>query len=402
MNATKTQLFLEKLFSNKKFIFFIWIFLAVIATLKQLRSGMEHNNYLIFKNTFFHAIKHLNLYLRYPSEYDDMNHYGPLFALIIAPFALLPKYIGMFFWQIINISALFYAVSTLPVKNSKMIAVYWIISNELLSSLFSFQINPSITAIIILSYTMIDRKNNFFAAFLIFLGTYIKLYGIVGLAFFFFVKEKPKFIAYCIFWAILFFILPMAFFTPEYIIQCYKDWSVSLSAKQLENATLVSWQDVSIMGIFRRTFQDPSIPNWPFLLGGIILFCLPYLRIKQFKSESFRLMYLASTLIFTVVFSNSSESQTYIIAFTGVAIWFILQERPLKPEVIALFIFSIILTTLGPTDFIPKYIRDHYIMRYSLKALPCALIWFYLSYQLLTREFKDTELKPSVNPYSGQ
>jgi len=395
MNQIKTQLFLEKLFNNRKFIFSVWVILAIVATLKQLRSGAEHNNYLIFTHTFYHALDRLNLYLRYPAEYGDMNHYGPLFALIIAPFTLFPKFVGMFLWQIVNISALFYAVSTLPLKNPKVTAVYWIISNELLSSLFSFQINPSITAIIILSYTMINKKNNFFAAFLIFLGTYIKLYGIVGLAFFFFVKEKPKFIAYCVFWAVVFLILPMFFFTPEYIIQCYKDWSVSLAAKQLENATLVSWQDVSIMGIFRRTLQDPTIPNWPFLLGGIILFCLPYLRIKQYRSETFRLMYLASTLIFTVVFSNSSESQTYIIAFTGVAIWFIIQDRPVKPEIIALFIFSIIFTTLALTDFIPRYIRDNYIMRYSLKALPCALIWFYLSYQLLSKNFLNKE-EPAV------
>lgn len=396
MNYNKTQQLLEKLFSNRSFILSIWFLLAVIATLKQLKAGEEHNNYLIFKYTFFHAKDHLNLYLKYPAEYGDMNHYGPLFSLVIAPFTLFPKYVGMFLWQIVNVVTLYYAISTLPLKNSKIVAVYWIITNELLSSLFSFQINPSITAIIILSYTMIERKNNFFAAFLIFLGTYIKLYGIVGLAFFFFVKNKPKFIAYCIFWAVLFFILPMFFFSPDYIIQCYKDWSVSLSAKQLENATLVSWQDVSIMGIFRRTLQDPSIPNWPFLLGGIILFCLPYVRLGQYKSNSFRMMYLASTLIFTVVFSNSSESQTYIIAFNGVAIWFMIQQRPLKTEIIGLFIFAILLTTMAPTDFIPKYIRDNYIMRYSLKALPCALIWLYLSYQMLVTDFKSKRIETEL------
>lgn len=394
MKYTETKIFLQKLLSNRTFIFSVWVLLAIVATLKQMRSGTEHNNYRIFIHTFFHAIDHLNLYLRYPEAYADMNHYGPVFSLIIAPFAVLPKYVGMFLWQILNISTLYYAVSTLPLKHSKITAIYWIISNELLSSLFSFQINPSITAIIILSYTMIEKRNNFIAAFLIMLGTFIKLYGIVGLAFFFFVKQKPKFIAYCIFWALLFFVLPMAFFTPDYIIQCYKDWSVSLSAKQLENATLVSWQDVSIMGIVRRTLQDSSIPNWPFLLTGIVLFTLPYLRLKQYHSPSFRMMYLASTLIFTVIFSNSSESQTYIIAFAGVAIWFMLQERPLKPEVIVLFAFSIWFTTLALTDFMPKYVRDHYIMRYSLKALPCVLIWFYLSYQMLTHNFKNEKLIP--------
>ncbi|MCZ4243498.1 glycosyltransferase family 87 protein [Pedobacter punctiformis] len=316
-----------------------------------------------------------------------MNHYGPFFALIIAPFALLPRYLGIFLWQIANTLFLYYAVSTLPLKSTKINAIYWIIANELLTSLFSFQINPSITAIIILSYTMIDRKNNFIAAFLILLGTFIKLYGIVGLAFFFFVKQKPKFIAYCVFWAIVFFVLPMVFFGSEYIIQCYKDWYISLSAKQLENATLTSWQDISIMGMARRLFQNPAIPNWPFLIFGLVLFALPYLRIKQYKAENFRLMLLASTLIFTVIFSNSSESPTYIIAFAGVALWFVLQDRPAKKEVIALLVFAFLLTSLAPTDFYPRHIRNNYIMHYSLKALPCILVWFYITYQMLTENF---------------
>ncbi|PIG95577.1 hypothetical protein CS542_10740 [Pedobacter sp. IW39] len=33
----------------------------------------------------------------------------------------------------------------------------------------------------------------------------------------------------------------------EYILLQYKEWYLSLSAKQLENATLVSWQDISLM-----------------------------------------------------------------------------------------------------------------------------------------------------------
>lgn len=377
---------LAKLFNNRIFILSIFILLPVLTTLKQYLSGTSHNNYLIFIYTYFHADQHLSLFSRYP-QYNDMNHYGPLFSMLIAPFAMLPQYIGMFLLELLNTLFLFYAIQTLPIKSTKINAVYWIVAHELLTALFACQINPSITAIIILSYTLIDKKQNFWAACLILLGTFIKLYGIVGLAFFFFVKEKPKFIAYCIFWAIIFFAAPMLFFGPEYIISQYKEWYLSLSAKQLENASLVSWQDISLMGIARRVTANPDLPNLPFLLVGIVVFCLPYLRIRQYQSSSFKLMYLASTLIFTVIFSNSSESPTYIIAFAGVAIWFVVQEKPLSPIVIALFVFSILLTTLAPSDLYPKFIRVNYIMHYSLKALPCVLIWFYLSYQLITKDF---------------
>lgn len=384
---------LGKLFNNRLFILAVFIILPVVTTYRQYHTGTSHNNYLIFIYTFFHAEEHLNLFSRYP-EYGDMNHYGPFFSMLIAPFAMLPEFIGMFFWELVNTLFLYYAVQTLPLKNTKINAVYWIIAHELLTALFACQINPSITAIIILAYTLIDRKQNFWAAFLIMLGTFIKLYGIVGMAFFFFAKEKPKLIAYCIFWAFIFLLTPMLFFGPEYIISQYQEWYLSLSAKQIENATLDSWQDISFMGIVRRVTGNPNLSNLPFLIPGIILFCLPYLRVKQYQSQSFRLMYLASTLIFTVIFSNSSESPTYIIAFAGVAIWFVLEEKPISQTAIALFVFAILLTTLAPSDIYPKYIRVNYIMHYSLKALPCVLIWFYISYQLLFKEFR-LKLSPS-------
>lgn len=377
---------LTKLFNNRLFILSIFILLPAITSYRQYHSGTSHNNYLIFIYTYFHANDHVSLFGRYP-EYADMNHYGPLFSLIIAPFAQLPEFLGMFFWELANSLFLYYAIKTLPLKEAKINAVYWIIAHELLTALFACQINPSITAIIVLSYTLINKKQNFWAACLILLGTFIKLYGIVGLAFFFFVKEKPKFIAYCIFWAIVFFGLPMLFYGHEYILLQYKEWYLSLSAKQLENATLVSWQDISLMGIVRRVTGNPDLSNLPFLITGIILFCIPYLRIKQYQSSAFRLMYLASTLIFTVIFSNSSESPTYIIAFTGVAIWFILQEKPVQPIVIALFIFAILLTTLGSSDLYTRSFRDNYIIRYSLKALPCVLIWIYMTYQMIFKQF---------------
>ena len=74
------------------------------------------------------------------------------------------------------------------------------------------------------------------------------------------------------------------------------------------------------MGMVRRFFQDSTIPNLPFLIGGVFLFGLQYLRINEYKEQAYRLMLLASVLIFTVIFSSGSESPTYIIAFVGVAI----------------------------------------------------------------------------------
>ncbi|MCD0489308.1 DUF2029 domain-containing protein [Pedobacter sp. MC2016-14] len=375
-----------KLLNNRYFILFVWLLLAVVVALKQYHKG-TFNNYLIFKYTFNHALEQVNLYAEYPNEYQDSNHYGPFFSLLIAPFAVLPNWLGILLWQIANTLFLYFAIKQLPLSSSKVNAVYWIVVHELLTAMFGLQFNASIAAVIILAYTLINREENFWAAFFIAFGTFVKLYGIVGLAFFFFVKKKPHFIAYCIFWGLVFLILPMFFFSPQYILSQYQEWYLSLSEKQGQNASLVSMQDISVMGMARRISGNAGLSNLPFLLTGIVLFTLPYLRIRQYKSEIFRMMYLSSALIFAVIFSNSSESPTYIIAFVGVAIWFMIQDRPVGPVIIALFIFALLLTSLSPSDLFPAFVRNNYIKPYSLKALPCVLIWLFLTFQMLTKNY---------------
>ncbi len=378
--------FLKKLVNDRRFIGAVWLLLAVIAGLKQYTKG-SYNNYLIFKHVYIHAVERLNLYLTYPEQYGDTNHYGPFFSLLIAPFAVLPDAIGTILWQIANTAFLYFAIKQLPLAYRKVNAVYWIVAHELLTALFSFQFNISIAAIIVLTFALIEKQKNFWAAMLIMLGAFVKLYGIVGLAFFFFVKKKWTFIASCVLWALVFFALPMLFFSPSYILQCYQDWYQSLAEKQQLNASLTSMQDISLMGMVRRITGDIHIPNLPFLAGGLVLFCIPYLRVGAYKNLDFRLLYLASTLIFAVIFSNSSESPTYIIAFTGVAIWFVVQDRPYQPWLIALFVFALLLTSFSPSDLFPKYVREHYIRPYSLKALPCVIVWFVISYQLMFKKF---------------
>jgi hypothetical protein len=171
-------------FSQTRVLLFIWIAIAVFTALKQYAIG-SYNNYLIFKYTFIHAVEGLNLYSYYPNEYTDSNHYGPFFSLLIAPFAMLPDWIGMLLWQLSNTLFLFWAVSRLPISN-KLSLYFWLITHEMLTSVLSFQINPSIAAIIIITYLYIDEEKDFGAAFFIMLGTFVKLYGIVGLSFFFF------------------------------------------------------------------------------------------------------------------------------------------------------------------------------------------------------------------------
>ena len=380
-----TKFFDLAFFTNKIYIVSIWMIVALISVIKQYLIG-NYNNYKIFKGVYFHTLHKLNLYAEYPLEYFDHNHYGPIFSLIIAPFALLPDYLGMPFWVMFNAIVLAWAILQLPIKSSQINAILWICLHEFLTTLLGVQFNPMMTAIILLSFVFIEKEKDFLSAMFIILGIFVKLYGIVGLAFFFFSKNKIKFIFSLVFWSVVFFVLPMLISSPSYILQSYIDWYERLVIKNNENAQS-GYQDICLMGMVRRIFHDNTISNLPFLIVGVLTFGLQYLRFNEYKNQAFRLMLLASVLIFTVIFSSGSESPTYIIAFVGVAIWFVIQPKPVSKFHIGLLIFAIILTSLSPSDLMPKFIKDNYIRPYSLKALPCILIWFTIVYEMLTQKF---------------
>ncbi|MGO4879036.1 glycosyltransferase family 87 protein [Pedobacter psychrotolerans] len=387
--STVTNSVFSKIFAflqKKQCVIGIYVILAIVAGTKQYLHH-SFNNYLIFKYVYLHTLDLQNLYNNY-AEYGDSNHYGIIFSLLIAPFAWLPDGLGMILWNIANVLVLLWGIYSLPLSLNKRTVIAWICAHETLTALFSFQFNIALTGLILLSFSYLIKKQEIKSAIFIALGTFVKLYGIVGLAFFFFTRHKVKFILAGVLAVFLLFLLPMAISSPHFVMQSYVDWYHSLVHKNASNASLTSFQDISLMGMARRISGNVNLPNMPFLLGGLILFALPYLRISQYKHLAFRLMLLASTLIFTVIFSSGSESPTYIIAFAGVAIWFIVQTSPKNNWVIGLFVFAFCLTSLSPTDLFPRAAKE-FIRLYSLKALPCMIIWFTIIYQMMKEDFKS-------------
>lgn len=374
-------------FSDPRTLLGLWLILGVVSALTKIHKC---NNFLIFKYVFWHAWEQTSLYAQYPSEFFDSNHYGPFFSIIIAPFAVLPHPLGLLFWHVLMTLALFVAIRKLPLRQGKQIFCYWFCAHELLTALFMSQFNIIIAAIIIASFYCVEKEKDITAACFIMIGTFVKLYGIVGLAFFFFSKHKVKFVAALIGWAALFFVLPMAITSPEYIIDQYKEWYLSLSGKNMENM-FSDMQNQSLLGLVRKISHVTTYSDLWLIVPGILAFCYPYLRLKQYGNIAFRYAFLASTLMFVVLFSTGSESSTYIIALLGVAIWYVTAPWQRSRWDIALMVFAFILTSMSPSDLFPAFIRKNYVQPYALKALPCVLIWFKLVYEMATRDYRDAQ-----------
>ena len=388
--CAKLQAFFHKpFFSNPRTLFGLWTLLAVVAGLTKI-APHRHNNFLIFRGVFWHTIQKLSLYDFYPTEYNDHNHYGPVFSLVIAPFAVVPDAIGLLGWLVVLALGMYYAVRRLPLEEGRQIFLYWFCAHELLTALQMQQFNIAIAAIIIGSFAAIEKGREVTAAFLIVLGTFVKLYGVVGLAFFFFVKRKPRFILALIGWSVVCFVAPMLISSPEYVVGQYVEWYERLAAKNGEN-TFSLMQNISLLGMIRKASGSASYSDLLVILPGLALFGLPYLRFGQYRHLAFRYAILSSVLLFVVLFSTGSESSTYIIPFAGIALWYATSPWKRSGWDVALLVFAFVLSSLSPSDLFPRSLREAYVLPYALKALPPTLVWLRLSYELLTRDYAPSK-----------
>ena len=372
-----------------------WFLLAFLTALSEVVRGSKAiNNYQIFKNVFFHTIQQVNLYALYPADHFDSNHYGIVFSIPIAPFALLPDWAGCLLWCMANAAFLFYVINRLPLDQKNKLIILAIGLIEMLTATHNTQFNPMMTAFIIFPFILVNEKKEWSATFFIAAGFLIKLYGIVALVTFLFSKNKLKFIGWFIVWLLVLFCLPMLISSHAFVLQSYTDWYHSLDEKNNLNTSLgiVTGQNISVHGMLQRIFNLPGLSQLWILLPAALLNLLPLLRFKAYQSISFRLLYLALCLLSVTIFSSSAESSTYIIAVSGVAIWFVLNDMKNK-WLIALLIFTFIFTILSPTDLFPNFIQKHFFVKYSLKALPCFLVWAVIVVQLLTHNFTQTAAK---------
>ncbi|WP_462265252.1 glycosyltransferase family 87 protein [Mucilaginibacter sp.] len=347
----------------------------------------RYNNYLIFKHVYYHAKAETNLYNLYPGQHEDSNHYGPLFSVLIAPFAVMPDAAGLLLWNVFNAAALIAAIYLLPLTMQQKTFILLFGVLEFAAAQHYIQFNAVIAAIIIVSFLLVDKEKDEWATLLISLGMLIKLYPVVGLAFFIFSKHKKRFVLSGLSWTALFVLLPMLITSPHFALQSYADWYQSLQEKNGFNIGFTSSQDICLMGAVRRLSGNVNVPNWPFLLMGAAIFAVPLFRFNQFRSLQFRLQVLASALIMVVIFSTGSEHPTYVIAMMGALLWIFMQKQPFNTRNILLLASLIIITGLGPIDVCPKYIRHEYINKYVMKAWPCIAVWLIISWELCFKQF---------------
>src|ERR1700710_1876837 len=98
---------IKNVITSKLFVIWAWFILSLLPILKGVliqgaTKTANYNNYIIYKHNLINLIQQHSLFGPQPEFYFDLNHYGPVFALIIAPFAWLPDKIAVILWVFFN------------------------------------------------------------------------------------------------------------------------------------------------------------------------------------------------------------------------------------------------------------------------------------------------------------
>lgn len=326
-----------------------------------------YNNYLIFKGSFFHLLGNQNLYVFYLEEgITDLFKYSPTFALFFGVFAYLPDFIGLLLWNCLN-GLIFYALYQINWPSQKYRLWAWaFVLVEFITQTQNSQSNGLVAALLVLTYVFLERKNMAVATLMIVLSVYVKLFGLVGFALFLLYPQKGKAALYTLGWVVLLALLPLLVVSPEELLVQYQNWWAMLI------------QDVpgvyspSVAGWLERWFA--FTPKSVFILGtGVVLFLVPFTQFKMYANPVFKRLMLASILIWVVIFNHKAESPTFIIAITGVAIWYF--SQPKNTVNLVLLILAFVFTQLSPTDLFPPNVRNTFFLPYVIKVVPIILIW---------------------------
>lgn len=373
--------------SDFRVIFAGWLIMALIPWLSRWLRDVFDLDYSIFYHSFWHAWQQMPLYIIYP---EDGNYflYGPLFTVLMAPLAVLPYQLGRLLWMLIITVVPFWSIRKTCFTRYQQVFILWFVAAEAYLCTLDSESNSLILAILIFSFYLIDKEEDRWAALLIALGTTTKLFGIVGLAFLPFSHHKLKLIGWTAAWTAILLVLPMLVFGVDYISQQYLAWYDVLVHKNDLNQ-FAAGQNVSLLGIVRKVSGCATYSDLWLMIPGMVLFALPYLRFKQYKHAAFRQTILASVLMFIILFATSSENYGYIIAMTGVAIWYTAAPWKRSKWDVALMVLAFIFTSMSSSDLFYKPLWREVIKPYSLKALPVTIIWLKLTYELCKRDYED-------------
>jgi hypothetical protein len=246
------------------------------------------------------------------------------------------------------------------------LAARGIVFLDTVGSMQNVQTNALSAGLVILTFAELERRREFRAALAVALGTLIKIFPIIAALFAIFRPYRlPRFALYCVGIGIAFMSAPLVLLSPTELADQYRSWAAI-------QATDALTRGYSVMGLL-HIWVGVDWPNWPVQLVGVVILLAPLKQLSSWGQPRFRLLFLASVLMFCVLFNHKAESPTFVIALAGLAIWLVLSSR--NPLWWTTFAIVMVGTVLSSSDAMPEALQEGFFEPYRFKTFPVLLVW---------------------------
>lgn len=368
--------------TSAPYVLGLYVALAVGAVLGQYLKTAAHpgaaypqyNGYLILKHSFVHLLNHQNLYAWYLQEHWDLYKYSPTCAVLFAPLSVVPDWLGMVLWNVLNACCLFWAIQSLPgVRASFKASVLFFSGLALFLSLQHFQINGVLAALMIGSVALRMREYICLATLCVVASLFIKIFGVFAVVVLLVFPHRRKAVLCALLWVLVLAAVPLLVVSASQVWWQYGNWLQLLQEDHTAatGTSLLRWLP-SGGGL--------AGPTTLIQVTGIGLLGLPLLNTQAYADWGFRLGLLSSVLMWVIIFNHKAETATFVIAVCGCALWYATSQGTWLDT--ALILAVALGTCLSPTALVPLGWRKAFFKPYALEVVPVIGTWIKLNYDL--------------------
>jgi len=360
----------------------LYLVSAVVVALQRTLVSTE-NNFAIFRAASRHLLEARDLYAAYPALHADFYKYSPTFAFLFIPFELLPVVAGYAAFACVCAFTVWAGFTRLLPRREATIALVaaWL---SVVGDLQRGQTNALCAGLMILAWYAFETRRQVPAAAAIAVGAFVKLFPVAALAGAIFHPRKVRFGVVTAAVLLVGAALPLLVTSPMALLGHYDSWFAieSRDAQPLARyGTGGADLYAGLMGQF-RVWWDVHWPHWPTQLAGLCILLLPLaLRRDRYDDRLFRTRFLASILVFCVLFNHQAESPSFSIAMIGASLWIAVSPRAAWRT--ALFVFAFAVVNLASTDLMPRALYKAYYVKYMLKTVPLIPLWLVMQAELL-------------------
>ncbi|MFI3295574.1 MAG: glycosyltransferase family 87 protein [Rikenellaceae bacterium] len=318
----------------------------------------------------------------------DYYLYTPTFNVVFTPFALLPLWVSAFAWNLFNYLMLAWSIKLLPnitTKQKSYLLLY--LTPIIATSLMSFQYNVVVAYLFLFPYVLLERGKGCWAMLLIMLSVTTKIYGGVELLIVLFYPKFWRNVGWGILWAVALVALPLINLSVGEYGDFLSSWVHELSTHQ-GTRKFETFFDITLLWESRPAYQMYMQVGIFFTIVG-----LTFARLRWRTDQLFRVGVLALVMGYAILFSNSSEKHTYMIALAGYLYWWYLKPDKNLWDRIIFWVLFVVLVVI-PIDLIcPKPLMELLLERMDLNQWVYLVAWLHLAYHTFFVKNQNRQIK---------